>query len=48
MTNRISQQTIEAAMRQGRVERALAFRQMTRAVTLALRNTAKMIVGIFA
>jgi len=46
MTNEIDYRRVEAAMQQGRVERALAFRGMAKATYRALRATAKMIVAI--
>ena len=48
MANQIDYRRIEAGMRQGRIERAIAFRQMTRALSRGLRNAANMIATIFA
>jgi len=47
MSKQIDHRTITAAMHQGRVERALAFKQMARATYRGLRNSAKMLVALF-
>ncbi len=48
MTTQIDHRIIEAAMQQGRLERALAFKRMARAAYRGIRDTAKMVVAIFA
>jgi len=48
MNTHIDRRMIEAGMRQGRIERAIAFRHMARATQRGLRLTAKMIVAVFS
>ena len=48
MTNHIDNRTIEVGMRQGRIERAIAFRLMGSALSRGLRATVKSILAIFA
>jgi len=48
MTSHMNYRTIEAAMKQGRVERALAFRRVALRISGGLRHTARTLVGIFA
>jgi len=48
MTTRTDYKMIEAAMLQGRMERAYAFRAAARYVATGLRNSARSLVAIFA
>ena len=48
MTNHIDNRTIEAGMRQGRIERAIAFRRMGSALSRGLRATVKFVAAMFA
>lgn len=47
MQTEINHRRIERAMRQGRVERAIAFRKMALASFQALRKSAQSVVAIF-
>ena len=46
MDDQIDYRSIEAGMRRGRIERAIAYRRMAHALSKGLRNVTKMIVGM--
>jgi len=46
MTNHIDYRIIENAMKQSRIERAVAFRDMIRSVSQGLRKTARTLVAM--